>query len=48
MVQEPDYDNRATAIALAPGNAAKRLCSKYSLAMKNAIGFVVTDAEADT
>jgi hypothetical protein len=37
MVQEPDYQNRATALVLAPGNVARRLCRKYPLALKEPV-----------
>lgn len=33
-VTEPDLDNELTAVALAPGNAAKKLCANLPLAMK--------------
>lgn len=34
LVREPDLDNEATAIALAPGDAARRMCSQLPLALK--------------
>jgi peptidyl-tRNA hydrolase len=33
-VREPDYDNQVTALALEPGDIARRLCSQYPLALK--------------
>lgn len=33
-VREPDLDNEATAVALAPGAAARKLCASLPLAMK--------------
>lgn len=33
-VREPDLDNEATAVALAPGDAARKLCANLPLAMK--------------
>jgi hypothetical protein len=32
---EPDFDNSLTAIALAPGQISKKLCSRLKLAMQN-------------
>ena len=34
IFKEPDIDNQITAIALAPGNLSKKLCSKLKLALK--------------
>lgn len=34
IFREPDIDNQATAIALAPGNKSKKLCSEFDLALK--------------
>jgi peptidyl-tRNA hydrolase len=36
-VTEPDLDNELTAVALAPGNAAKKLCANLPLAMKQVV-----------
>jgi peptidyl-tRNA hydrolase len=33
-VREPDIDNEATAVALAPGKAAQKLCAELPLALK--------------
>jgi hypothetical protein len=33
-VREPDYDNQVTALVLEPGDAARRLCSQYPLALR--------------
>ena len=33
IFREPDIDNQITAIALAPGNKTKKLCSKFKLAL---------------
>lgn len=33
-VVEPDLDDQMTAIALTPGEAARKLCSRYPLALK--------------
>jgi len=33
-VREPDLDNEATACALAPGDAARKLCANLPLALK--------------
>lgn len=34
LVEEPDYNGEATAIALEPGEMASRLCAQYPLALK--------------
>ncbi len=34
IFREPDVDNQATAIAIAPGNKSKKLCSNLKLALK--------------
>lgn len=34
VFREPDIDNQATAIALAPGSKSKKLCSRFDLALK--------------
>lgn len=33
-VREPDLDNEATAVALAPGHPAQKLCASLPLALK--------------
>lgn len=33
-VREPDLQNEATAVALAPGNQARRLCANLPLALR--------------
>lgn len=33
-VREPDYNNEITAVALQPGDEARRLCANYPLALK--------------
>lgn len=33
IFREPDIDNQATAIALAPGSKSKKLCSNLNLAL---------------
>lgn len=33
-VREPDLDNEITAVVLAPGSAAKKLCASFPLAIK--------------
>lgn len=35
IFREPDVDNQATAIAIAPGNKSKKLCSNLKLALKD-------------
>lgn len=37
LVREPDMGEEATAIALEPGQMAKRLCSSYPLALKESV-----------
>lgn len=34
VFREPDVDNQVTAIAIAPGNKSKKLCSDLKLALK--------------
>ncbi len=34
VFREPDVDNQVTAIAIAPGNKSKKLCSNLKLALK--------------
>lgn len=34
IFREPDFDNQITALALAPGENSRRLCSQFSLALK--------------
>lgn len=34
VFREPDIDNQVTAIAFAPGNKSKKLCSNLKLALK--------------
>lgn len=34
IFREPDVDNQVTAIAIAPGNRSKKLCSDLKLALK--------------
>lgn len=36
VVREPDLDDTVTAVALAPGDAARRLCSSLPLALREA------------
>lgn len=36
-VREPDLDNEATAVALAPGDAARKLCANLPLALKGKV-----------
>jgi len=33
-IREPDYNDELTALALEPGDAARRLCSQYPLALR--------------
>ena len=33
-VREPDIDNEATAVAIEPGQEAKKLCATFPLALK--------------
>lgn len=35
IFREPDIDNQITAIALAPGEKTKKLCSRLNLALKD-------------
>ena len=35
IFREPDIDDKITAIALAPGHASKKLCSKLPLTLKD-------------
>lgn len=37
LVREPDIDWQATALALEPGPAAKRLCSQLPLALREVV-----------
>ena len=34
IVREPDLDNTITAVALAPGAGARRLCAEFPLALR--------------
>lgn len=34
VFREPDIDNQITAIAIAPGNISKKICSNLKLALK--------------
>lgn len=34
IFREPDIDNQITAIAIAPGNLSKKICSNLKLALK--------------
>lgn len=34
LVEEPDYEGQATALALAPVELSRRLCSQFPLALK--------------
>ena len=36
-VSEPDYGNEFTAMALEPGDAARRLCARFPLALKEKV-----------
>lgn len=39
VVREPDYGNTVTAIALEPGDMARRLCAEFPLALKRTVQF---------
>jgi peptidyl-tRNA hydrolase len=36
VVREPDYENSVTAVVLAPGPMARKLCAEFPLALKRA------------
>lgn len=37
LVREPDLDNSLTAVALQPGEEARRLCANYPLALREPV-----------